>query len=55
MARIFINGVLRDMTVEEEMEHKQTEAVQPDTDLELRVAELEMQLKFAKILLGAEE
>ena len=55
MAKIFINGVLREMTTEEDQHIASMQNPTHDTDLEQRVAELELQLKFARILLGAEE
>ena len=59
MPKININGVVREMTAEEIAELEALDSMTPerheDTGLEQRVAELEMQLKFARILLGAEE
>ena len=57
MAKININGVIREMTAEEiaEMERIQAEMPQPEPTPEERIAALEEQLRAAKILLGWEE
>lgn len=57
--RINDNGIIREMTAEEiaECEARSAERsdMHNDSTLEFRVAELELQLRFAKILLGVEE
>lgn len=57
--RINDNGIIREMTAEEIAEYEARSAecsgMHNDSALEFRVAELEMQLKVAKILLGVEE
>lgn len=57
--RINDNGIIREMTAEEIAEYEarseECSGVHNDSALEIRVAELEMQLKFAKILMGVEE
>ena len=56
MPKININGVTREMTAEEiaEMERMAAEHQPPEKTPEERIAELEEELKAAKILLGLE-
>ena len=57
MPKINDNGIIRDMSAEEEAEYKrlQEEMPPPEPTPEERLQALEDQLKAAKILLGLEE
>lgn len=56
MPKININGVTREMTLEElaELERLAEQTPKPEPTPEERIAALEEQLKAAKILLGVE-
>ena len=56
MAKININGVVREMTAEEiaEMERMAAEMPMPEPSETERIAALEEELRAAKILLGLE-
>lgn len=60
MQKIYINGIIRDMTPKEEaaynadMERMAAEFPAPEPTMEEKIAKLEEELKAAKILLGLE-
>ena len=56
MRKIYIDGITREMTAEEiaEYERMAAEMPPPEKTPEERIAELEEELKAAKILLGLE-